>query len=147
MNINYINNSEEIEQNNLYENEIDINNPSINKDDNEKDEEQEYENEFNENNNMENENNINNENNSSTDSKGKNPIYVMSLQLDDGKIAKIKIYSDSDPNEVAQTFCLKNNFEPQTAEYLKNQIEALINQFNNEENINNENENENEMGE
>ena len=54
----------------------------------------------------------------------------MSLQLEDGKIAKIKIYSDSDPNELSQAFCLKYNLDPQNAEYLASQINELIEQFN-----------------
>ena len=85
----------------------------------------------------------NSENNSQSDDK--KPIYVMSLELEDGNTAKIKIYSDSNPEVLSKEFCEQNNLEPETAEYLSNQIEALIEQYNNEEyneNENNEEENE-----
>ena len=128
------------EINHKYENSRPISNLSKEKENEELNEEQEYEEQININNYFENDNTDNNENNSSVNSQGKKPIYVMSLQLDDGKIAKIKIYSDSDPNELSQAFCLKNNLDPQAAEYLASQIQTLIEQFNNNENGENENE-------
>ena len=75
-------------------------------------------------------NDENSENNSQSDDK--KPIYVMSLELEDGNTAKIKIYSDSNPEVLSKEFCEQNNLEPETAEYLSNQIEALIEQYNNE---------------
>ena len=137
MNLNYEDNPEEINQNNLYENKKELFNISHEQDINENEYEQEYDNEFEHNNDIENDNN-NNENNNSTMEDGKKPIYVMSLELEDGEIAKIKIYSDSNPNELAQEFCKKNNLDPDAAEYLASQIEALIQQFNNEENLEND---------
>ena len=133
MNPNYINNQENINLNNLHNNSRNSHNLSKETEDIKKQYEQDYDQNLNENNNLiENENEENNQNNSSTDSQGKKPIYVMSLQLDDGKIAKLKIYSDSDPNELSQAFCLNNNLDPQAAEYLASQIQKLIEQFNNE---------------
>ena len=67
---------------------------------------------LNEENNME-EQNSNNENNNElinselSQSQDKKPIYVMSLELEDGNLAKIKIYSDSNPEELSQKFCEK----------------------------------------
>ena len=84
-------------------------------------------------------NNSNSENNNLSESNNKKPIYVMSLELEDGNLAKIKIYSDSNPELLAKEFCKKNNLEPEAAEYLSNQIEMLIEQYNNEENNENEN--------
>ena len=74
-----------------------------------------------------------NSDNNSSQSQDKKPIYVMSLELEDGNTAKIKIYSDSNPEVLSKEFCEKNNLEPEAAEYLSSQIEALIAQFNNEE--------------
>ena len=72
------------------------------------------------------ENGENSENNSQ--SQDKKPIYVMSLELEDGNTAKIKIYSDSNPEVLSKEFCEQNNLEPETAAYLSNQIGALIEQ-------------------
>ena len=58
------------------------------------------------------------------------PIYVMSLELGD-KIAKIKIYPDSEPMELAKNFCIKNNLDMDAVDYLKQQIEQLIIDYNN----------------
>ena len=80
-----------------------------------------------------------NSDNNSSQSQDKKPIYVMSLELEDGNTAKIKIYSDSNPEVLSKEFCEKNNLEPEAAEYLSSQIEALIAQFNNEEYNENEN--------
>ena len=70
----------------------------------------------------------NSENNDMSQSQDKKPIYVMSLELEDGNTAKIKIYSDSNPEVLSKEFCEQNNLEPDAAEYLSNQIEALIEQ-------------------
>ena len=47
-------------------------------------------------------NNNNNEKNNSTSSQGKKNIYEMSLELEDGNITKIKIYSNQDPVELSR---------------------------------------------
>ena len=49
-------------------------------------------------------NNNNNEKNNSTSSQGKKNIYVISLELEDGSITKIKIYSDQDKVELSRQF-------------------------------------------
>ena len=113
----YNNNGERASQ--FYKQEPDLYNLSNHQNVNE--EEQEYDNEF-----IQSDRNDNNEENSSINSQGKSPIYEMSLQLEDGKIAKIKIYSDSNPVELSQAFCQKHNLDSQAEELIASQIEALI---------------------
>ena len=108
MNPNFINNQDLIDQNDLYENNRAIYNLSNDEQESNQNEEDEQEydnsNEFNQNLDLENEeiNSNNNDNNNSIDSQGNKPIYVMSLELEDGNIAKIKIYSNSNPIELAK---------------------------------------------
>ena len=73
----------------------------------------------------------------------KDPIYIMTLELEKGKPEKIKIYSDSDPMQIASNFCKEHNLDYNGLDYLRNKIEALLNQNNinliskNKEKINN----------
>ena len=121
-----------------------------------------------------NENNNNNfdenENNINTTSNNENePIYVMTLELEEGKTEQIKIYSDSDPEEISYSFCKKHNMDYKANNYLTEQIKELMNQYrenskileeeehnqtdgskniiNNEENVKNSDENGEEMNE
>lgn len=57
------------------------------------------------------------------------PIYIMTLELEQGKAEQIKIYSDSDSNELAYAFCKEHDLDYTALEYLKDQIEALIEQY------------------
>ena len=83
-----------------------------------------------------------NQENNNTSSNEIDPIYVMSLELGD-KIEKIKIYPDSNPLDLAKNFCIKNNLDMSAVDYLKQQIEQLIIEYNNDEEEGDENEEKN----
>ena len=57
----------------------------------------------------------------------KDPIYIMTLELEKGKPEELKIYSDSDPIQLASYFC-KNDYNG--LDYLKEKIQTLLNQNN-----------------
>ena len=58
----------------------------------------------------------------------KDPIYIMTLELEKGKPEKINIYSDSDPKQIASDFCKEHNLDYNGLDYLKKRIESLLNQ-------------------
>ena len=60
----------------------------------------------------------------------KEPIYIMTLELEKGKPEKLKIYSDSDPVQIASDFCKEHNLDYNGLDYLKKKIEDLLNQNN-----------------
>ena len=60
----------------------------------------------------------------------KEPIYIMTLELEKGKPEKIKIYSDSDPMQIASDFCKEHNLDYNGLDYLRRKIETLLNQNN-----------------
>ena len=64
---------------------------------------------------------------SNNDTK-KEPIYIMTLELEKGKPEKINIYSDSDPKQIASDFCREHNLDYNGLDYLKKRIESLLNQ-------------------
>jgi len=57
------------------------------------------------------------------------PIYVMTVELEEGKSQAIKIYADSTPNELAFEFCKKNNLNITAMNYLTEQIKVLLDQL------------------
>lgn len=54
------------------------------------------------------------------------PIYVMTLALEQGRSEKIEIFANSDPKELAYNFCRKNNLDFSALDYLKDQIANLL---------------------
>ena len=60
----------------------------------------------------------------------KEPIYIMTLELEKGKPEKLKIYSDSNPNQIASDFCKEHNLDYNGLDYLRKRIEDLLNQNN-----------------
>ena len=83
-------------------------------------------------------NNINTEN--KIDENIDEPIYVMTLALEQGKSEKIEIYENSDPAQLAYNFCSKNNLDFTALDYLKEQITNLLESYaknENEEECNN----------
>ena len=75
---------------------------------------------------------INKDNNDIINTDNKNtetndePIYVMTLALEQGKSEKIEIFANSDPSELAYNFCSKNNLDFNALDYLREQITNLI---------------------
>ena len=62
------------------------------------------------------------------------PIYVMTLALEQGKSEKIEIYENSDPAQLAYNFCSKNNLDFTALDYLKEQITNLLESYAKNEN-------------
>ena len=60
----------------------------------------------------------------------KEPIYIMTLELEKGKPEQLKIYSDSDPVQLASYFCKEHNLDYNGLDYLKQKIQDLLNQNN-----------------
>ena len=58
------------------------------------------------------------------------PLYIMTLEVDKGKSETIKIYSHSNPNELAFNFCKQYDQEFSAMSYLSAEIESLIMKFN-----------------
>ena len=54
------------------------------------------------------------------------PIYIMTLELEHEKFEQIKIYSNSDPDQLAYIFCKEHNLDFSAMEYLKEKIDDLI---------------------
>ena len=85
---------------------------------------------------------------SNNDSK-KEPIYIMTLELEKGKPEKLKIYSDSDPLQIASDFCKEHNLDYNGLDYLRQKIETLLNEnnikINSKKNENNKAENINKI--
>lgn len=67
------------------------------------------------------------------------PLYVMTIELDEGKSSNVKIYLDSKPEELAFDFCKENNLDYSSMSYLSSKIKDLMDKFTNEI-VNNQNE-------
>ena len=77
------------------------------------------------------ENQEENELNQIDNHEGVEPIYVMTLELEQGKAEQIKIFSDSEPSELAYAFCKEHDLDYNAHEYLTEKIEVLLNQYKN----------------
>ena len=70
------------------------------------------------------------ENNTDSKNNSKEPIYVMTLELDQNNSANLKIYTDSVPYELAYEFCKNNNLDYTSLNYLASEIENLMTTYN-----------------
>ncbi len=61
------------------------------------------------------------------------PIYVMTIELEQGKNGNLAIYLDSNPEELSFNFCKQYNLDYSSMDFLKNQITKYINEFLNSE--------------
>ena len=75
--------------------------------------------------------NYENNNNNEDKDKNKNPIFILTIELEEGKIAKLEIFSDSNSDNLAKKFCNDNNLDETTFQYLKEKIEFLLQEFQN----------------
>ena len=65
------------------------------------------------------------------DKEKKEPIYIMTLELEKGNPEKIEIYPDTNPQKLATYFCKKHNLDYNGLDYLKQKIGNLLKQNNN----------------
>ena len=56
------------------------------------------------------------------------PLYIMNLELE-GKSAELKIYENSEPNELAFDFCCFYKLDFTSMKYLKEEIEKLLEKY------------------
>ena len=70
------------------------------------------------------------------------PIYVMTLALEQGRSEKIEIFANSDPKELAYNFCRKNNLDFSALDYLKDQITKLLEAYEKQDGVEGEGEGE-----
>ena len=64
-------------------------------------------------------------------------IYVMTVELEKGKNVSLKILPDSNPEELAYNFCNTYNLDYNSLNYLRSQINQLLENLPNNNNINN----------
>ena len=64
------------------------------------------------------------------------PIYIMTIELEQGKNGNLPIYLNSNPEELSFNFCKQNNLDYNSMDFLKNQIIKFKNDFlNNDKNL------------
>ena len=61
--------------------------------------------------------------------QNKEPIYIMTLELEKGNPERIEIYPDSNPEYLATYFCKKHNLDYNGLEYLKQKIKDILKQY------------------
>ena len=62
------------------------------------------------------------------------PIYVMTIELDQGKSGNLPIFLNSNPEELSFNFCKQYNLDYSSMDFLKNQIIKFKNEFINSDN-------------
>ena len=70
------------------------------------------------------------------------PIYIMTLELEQGKATNVEIYKDTDPNELAYQLCLQYELDQDAMEFLKQEIYKLMEMHSSGEEINEANQEE-----
>mgnify|MGYP000921512807 CR=1 FL=1 len=98
-------------------------------------EEDDFKNDINENYNNENDdkdsgNYITFKNENEKIKREREPIYIMTIELEKERSDIIQIYNDSSPEDLAFEFCKKNNLNLKAMGYLISEIEKLVNKFN-----------------
>ena len=59
----------------------------------------------------------------------KKPIYILTIELEEGRSESIHIYSDSIPDKLAYEFCSANRLDFNALNYLSKEISKLITQY------------------
>ena len=73
------------------------------------------------------------------DEQSNGPIYVMTLEIEEGKATDIEIFNNTNPEKLSNQLCLQYGLDDQAAKYLQEEITNLI--------LNHKNKNENESAE
>ena len=61
--------------------------------------------------------------------KEEDPLAILSLEIENGLIKQIKLFKNSNPEEVAFGFCKENNIDFSLMGQIKNEIEYLMNSY------------------
>ena len=64
------------------------------------------------------------------------PIFILTVELERGKLEKIKIFPDSDPKAIVSSFCNEHDLDDSAFQYLKEKIEYLLEDYKNNKQIN-----------
>jgi len=59
----------------------------------------------------------------------KKPIYILTIELEEGRSESIHIYSDSIPDKLAYEFCSAKKLDFNALNYLSKEISKLITQY------------------
>ena len=62
------------------------------------------------------------------------PIYILTIELEQGKTTELKIYVNSIPEELGYDFCHQHNLDYHSLNYLTEQIKILINEYKTKQN-------------
>ena len=62
------------------------------------------------------------------------PIYILTIELEQGKTTELKIYINSIPEELSYDFCHQHNLDYHSLNYLTEQIKILINEHKTKQN-------------
>ena len=62
------------------------------------------------------------------------PIYILTIELEQGKTTELKIYINSIPEELSYHFCHQHNLDYHSLNYLTEQIKILINEHKTKQN-------------
>ena len=85
------------------------------------------------------------DNNIQENDKDKEPLGILNLEIEKGVVKQIKLYKNSNPEEVSFAFCKENNIDFSLMGQIKNEIEELMEKYyqssQKDNNLNHENEN------
>ena len=57
------------------------------------------------------------------------PLALLNLEIEKGVVKQIKLFKNSNPEEVAYTFCKENNIDFSLMNHIKNEIESLLQKY------------------
>ena len=61
--------------------------------------------------------------------KEEQPLAMLNLEIEKGVIKQIKIFKNSNPEEVSYNFCKENNIDLSLMSHIKNEIESLLQKY------------------
>ena len=61
--------------------------------------------------------------------KEEQPLAMLNLEIEKGVIKQIKIFKNSNPEEVSYNFCKENNIDLSLMNHIKNEIESLMQKY------------------
>lgn len=74
-------------------------------------------------------NNINDNENIEEENKEEEPLAILNLEIEKGIVKQIKLYKNSNPEEVSFAFCKENNIDFSLMSQIKNEIETLLQNY------------------
>ena len=69
------------------------------------------------------------DNNIEENQKEREPLGILNLEIEKGIVKQIKLYKNSNPEEVSFAFCKENNIDFSLMGQIKNEIEELMEKY------------------